>query len=468
MSKEKSLLKNTAIVTVGRVCTQLLSFLLLPLYTVYLSTEEYGVVDLLNTLISLLIPVLTFQVDQGVFRFLIDKREEKKEQNKLITTVSLFLFVQIIIYSIIFIIVNRFIHNDYKYFLLANLIVSSVANYTLQITRGFGDNKKYAIASFLSGAITIILNVALIASLKMGATGMLWATFAGQLICTIYVVVSTKLYKYIKIKAFSNEKLKEILKYSIPLIPNAISWWVVNASDRLIIYKFLDIGQNGIYSVANKFSNIITTIYGIFNITWTESASINIGQDDKNEFFSKIFRVTIEFFSALSLGLIAYMPIAFKILVNGNYIEAYNQIPILILGTFFSILVTFIGSIYVANKVTKEIAKTSIITAIINVVVNIVFINKIGLYAASLSTLIAWFTMFLYRYYDSKKYVNMKVNKMIILKIMVVTIVTFVIYYIKINWISIINAIFITFFSLYLNKNNISFIKETIKQRRRG
>ena len=68
MNREKSLLKNTIIITIGKVCTQMISFFLLPLYTGILSTEEYGTVDLLNTLVSLLLPIVTFQIEMAVFR----------------------------------------------------------------------------------------------------------------------------------------------------------------------------------------------------------------------------------------------------------------------------------------------------------------------------------------------------------------------------------------------------------------
>ena len=76
MNREKGLIKNTLIITIGKICTQLITFFLLPLYTSILSTEEYGIVDLLNTLVSLLLPIITFQVEQAVFRKLIDNRNK--------------------------------------------------------------------------------------------------------------------------------------------------------------------------------------------------------------------------------------------------------------------------------------------------------------------------------------------------------------------------------------------------------
>ena len=80
MSKEKTLVKNTFIISIGKICTQLITFFLLPVYTAYLSTEQYGIVDLLNTLVSFLLPIITLQLEQGAFRLLIDFRKDKENK----------------------------------------------------------------------------------------------------------------------------------------------------------------------------------------------------------------------------------------------------------------------------------------------------------------------------------------------------------------------------------------------------
>ena len=465
MSKERNLAKNTAIITIGKICTQLMSFFLLPLYTAFLTTTEYGVIDLLHTLISLIIPIISFQVDMGIFRFLIDKRNDKDGKKKLITTIIYFILTQILIYIFVFVFFSRWVNNEYKYFLATNLVATVFTNILLQIARGLGDNKKYAIGSFLSGVATLILNVVLIAKFRMGAYGMLYATLIGNIVCILYIFISLKLYKYIDRKDYSKVVLKDVLKYSVPLIPNAISWWIVNVSDRIIITYFMNIAMNGIYSVANKFSALITTMYNVFNMAWTESAAVNFSSDDRNEFFSNIFDKTIRIFCSLGLGIIAYMPFVFDLLINQNYSMAYMQIPILIIGTMFNILVSFLGTIYVAKKLTKEISKTSFIAATINIIVNVVLIEKIGLFAASISTLVAWVSMFIYRLIDSRKYVQIKIDIKLTITILVMTIMTLLTYYIRNIILCIIVALLVTIYAFYINKDNAKFVLGVIKEK---
>ena len=465
MSKGKDLAKNTAIVSIGKICTQLITFLLLPVYTAVLSNEEYGVVDLLNTLTSLLLPIVTLQIEQGIFRYLIDCRENNEKQIKLITTIIRFMIIQSIVCIVIFLCVSPFIHNEYKYFLMANLLMGIFSSLLLQICRGLGDNATYAIGSFITGAFTVVLNVIFIVAFRWGAYGMLGAIAISNFICSVYIFLKRKIYKYIKPKQFDKKILKEIIKYSVPLIPNMISWWIVSASDRTIISAVIGIAQNGIYSAANKFSGVFTTLYSVFNLTWTESASININSEDRDEFFSKILDFVIRFFGCLCLGTIAVMPFVFNILINEKFAEAYYQIPILILGSVFNILVSFVGSIYVAKKLTKEIAKTSIISAVINIFVNIALIKSIGLYAASISTVIAYALMFIYRWIDVKKYVKFNVNKILMFALTIMYGITIFTYYLKNTTISVVVLVIVVIFAIITNLNSVSYLKQIVKDK---
>ena len=102
MSREGTLIKNTAIITIGKICTQLITFFLLPLYTSLLSTQEYGIIDLLNTLVSLLVPIVTLQIEQGIFRDLIEVRGNKEKETKIISTGLIVVSVQMLGYLLLY------------------------------------------------------------------------------------------------------------------------------------------------------------------------------------------------------------------------------------------------------------------------------------------------------------------------------------------------------------------------------
>lgn len=459
--REKQLLKNTGILAIGKLCTQFISFFLLPLYTAFLSTSDFGIVDLLNNYIALFIPLFFFQIDQAIFRFLIDARDNLKKQAELISTSFCVIFIQTVIFVILFCIASPFIKNDFKFFILTNVIVTCYSGFLLQISRGLGDNLSYSIGSFISGVITVVLNVILITIFHMGAYGMLLASFIANISCILFLVIKKQIYKIFSFKKYKRDIKKILLHYSIPLIPNQLSWWVVNVSDRTIITHFISIGANGIYSAANKFSSICITLFNIFNMTWAESASIHLKDNDSSDFFSNVFNATIKLFVSLCLNIIAFMPFVFKYLITGqSFSTAYYQIPILMIATIFNIIVSLLGSIYVALKKSKEIANTSIISAIINLGINLLLIKYIGLYAASISTLIAYLSMSIYRYIDIQKYVKIKLDRRFVFISLTITIIITTFYYINNKYIHII-AILITILFAYLY--NINALKSLTK-----
>ena len=463
MSREKNLLKNTVIITIGKICTQLITFFLLPVYTALLSTEEYGTVDLLNTLVSLCIPIVTFQIEQALFRHLIDNRNNEDEIKNTITTTLVTITVQSILYLLIFICISPLINNQYKYYLATNVIACIFSSIMLQISRGLGDNKKYAIGSFITALTTVLLNVLFIVGFKWGAYGMLTATLIGNIACSIYIFIAKKVYKYLKFKLYSSELLKKLWKYSLPLIPNAISWWIFNSSDRIIVSSILGIGDNGILSAAYKFSSVYITIYNIFNMTWTESASLHINDKDNNQFFSKIVDTTLRLFTVICFGIITCMPFIFPIMINEKFGQAYNQIPILMLSSLFNVVVGLVSVIYIAKKDTKAVAKTSILAAIINIVVNLGLIKFVGLYAASISTLVAYFIMAIYRMYDVRKYIKINLNKKFVISAIIMIPIIFICYYINNLYLNVIMILIVIMYAWLINRKSIGLIMNMVK-----
>ena len=463
MNKKKELARNTIIIFLGKICTQLLSFFLLPLYTSYLTTEDFGMVDLIITYVSLLVPVITIQMEMAAFRFLVDARDNEKEKTKIISNILSCVLPLIILFTIGYLFVISFVHIKYASLIIINIIISICTNLLLQMSRGLGETKKYTIGSAISGIITIVMNVLLIVVFKQGASGMLLSMIIAGLCCSIFLFFNLKIYKYIDFKTRSKKMMKELIKYSLPLIPNGISWWIVNVSDRTIISIFLGVAFNGIYAVANKFSGAFVTIFNIFSLSWTESAALHIDDDDRDKFFSDMNNMIIKLFSSIALGVIAVMPFVFSILVDKSYGEAYGQIPILMIASLFSVVVGLYSAIYIAKKMTKQVASTSIISAIINIIVNLALIKFIGLYAASISTAVAYFVMMIYRHYDLKKYVNIKYEKGIIISILLMFIISIALYYFN-NFIGNgINLLIVCVYALVMNKDLLSNLINTIK-----
>ena len=463
MNKKKQLAKNTIIILIGKLCTQFISFFLLPLYTKILTTDEYGVVDLITSYVALCVPLITLQIENALFRFLIDNREREEEKKKIITNAYITAIISVIIIFIIFTIVHLVININLYIYISILVFVTILSNMQLQASRGLGDNLAYSIGSMIAGISTIIFNILFLVVLGFRVEGMLISSILGNILCFIFVFIKTKTYNYINIVSFAKDKVKEMLKYSLPLVPNGIMWWIINVSDRTIISIVMDTSANGIYAVSNKFSHLLVSFYNIFNISWTESAALHIDAEDRDEFFSTTINTMFKLFSSACVGMIAYLSILFPYFVNSNFNDAYNYIPILLYGTLFNVLVGLLSVVYVAKKNTKEIAKTSFFSGIINVVINLVLIKQIGIYAAAISTLVAFGTMAVYRYFDVKKYVKIKFEKRYIVILMIVSIFCCMLYYINNIYLNILNCVVITIYSIIINFKFMKGIIQTIK-----
>ena len=452
MNKKKQLAKNTIIIFFGRVSTQLISFFLLPLYTGYLATKEYGLVDLIQTYVTLLVPIITLELEMSIFRWLVDSRGKEKDTKKLISNNFFVLTISLLIFSILYVVVTSFINIPFRWLILVDIIICVLGGNFLQVARGFGKTLDYSISCILTGITTVVSNIILICHFGMGAEGMIISMALANFICGLYLFIRLKLYKLIDFKLKDTKLLKEMYKYSIPLIPNSVSWWIVNVSDRTIISFILGSGANGLYAISNKFPTIISSLTGVFNLSWSESAALHINSKDRDEFFSDVFNTIMKLFTAMGVGMIACMPFVFPLLINTKYNDAYNYIPYLVLGSVFNVAICLYSQVYLAKKLSKQVASTAILGAVINILINIVFIKYIGLYAAAISTAISYFVMMVYRHIDLKKYVNIKISKGFIINTVIIFSYSIFLYYQRDMLLNIINLVVVVAYAYLINR----------------
>jgi O-antigen/teichoic acid export membrane protein len=311
--------------------------------------------------------------------------------------------------------------------------------------------------------IIILLNIYFIVILKLGVNGLLLSSIISNFLMSIFLFWRLKVYKYISKKNYDLKLMKEMVFYSLPLVPNSISWAIINLSDRIVIMLILGSSMNGIYSIANKFPTIIGTIYGFFYIAWKEAASKIIKTNDRYSTYNSVYSVINNFLFSITICLISVMPFLFPILINKNYSDAYMYIPILTIAMYYSNLSGYYGGIFAAYKNTKIMGKTTIISAIVNLAINLMLISFIGVYAAAISTLVSCIFVYLYRKIKITNYVKITDDKPVYIYILVLT-ALLISYYFNMFYINILTLLLTIIYSLYLNKVLISNGFKQIKQ----
>lgn len=228
-----------------------------------------------------------------------------------------------------------------------------------------------------------------IVAFKIGIVGLFLSSIISNVIISFIAFKKLHVLEGASVRLYDKKLMKEMVKYSIPLVPNSISWSIINFSDRIIVSSVLGTAENGVYSMANKFPTYIDNIYNFFYTAWKEASAKALHYDEPERFYNQIYNSLRRMLDAIVLGSIAILPFIFSFFIKKDFSVAYIYVPVLIVATYFSNLSSFIGGIFTAYKDTKIIGKTTIIAATINLVVNLLCIKFIGLWAAAVSTLVA-------------------------------------------------------------------------------
>lgn len=410
MSREKELIKNTFVLSIGRFLPKVFSFVTLPILTACLTKLEYGTYDLISTLVMLVIPIATLQIQSSAFRFLIDCRSDKEASSRIISNI----FVVTIPVSLLCSFSIQFFFPSFDFSLRVLISVyfflDTIQLTVSQITRGLGNNIAYSIGAIILLLVFTISLVCGVYLLRAGLHGVMLSLCLSKLVGMLYLAGKIKLFSYISLSLVSTEQIRQLLAYSWPMVPNNLSSWVLRLSDRLVITSFLGLEANAVYAVANKIPHMLSLAQTIMAMAWHENAAIAAGDMDADQYYSKMLdKIFCLMFGCTAL-LIAASPGLFRLLIKGDYAEAYYHMPVLILATFFLIMSSYFGGIYIAHKKTVNVGISTMAAAAINLIIDLAFVNRIGIWAGSISTLVAYMVLYVYRMFNCQRFQKIDVN----------------------------------------------------------
>lgn len=372
--------------------------------------EDYGKLDVINTTVSLLVPILSLQIIEAVFRFAVEFRKEQKSED-LLSSALLFSTVAIVFsLSLYPVLIKISVFSEYSTYFFAIFYLTILRGIVRQYIRGIEKIKLYVLSDILYSLVFVISNLILLVGLKLGIKAYLLSNIFALLVSSLFIIVFSGLYKQIRLK-LNKTLLKEMLAYSVPLIPNGIMWWIVTASDRYIVTYFLGYESTGIYSVAARFPSLLTVLYGIFFQAWQLSAMEEYGKEDYGVFFGKVFGVISSMMFLSSSLLFLIIKPFMGVFVGRAYAESWKYVPFLFLGAVFNTFASFYGVNYTASKRTIGAFSTSVVAAGVKIVSILAAIKLLGLQAASISSLLAYLSMWLARIFHTRKLVQTKVDR---------------------------------------------------------
>lgn len=418
-NKYKRLAKNSFWTLIGNTGSKLLGFLLLPLYTRWLGTAGFGESDLVTTYSSFLVCIMTMCVADGIFVF--TKNQGFKEKKTYFTSSLFFIAVVLVLWAVIWgalaVIFYKFkVYNSFSdnLWLIYGIVVTSfLQQFTQQFILSLEMIKIYSLTGIVHSLLTLFFSYLLIPS--FGVRGYILSIIYANLLTSIYSFTLSRSYQYISFTLFDKDKVRTLLRYSIPLIPNGIMWWLVSAMNRPVMEFNLDYSSIGIFAVANRFPAVITMVFAVFSVAWNISVFEEYGKDGYETFYKKIFRMLFLVIVVAACFVILLSELIVSIFAAPEFHEAWKYMIILVIGSVFSCLSAFFGTNFGVVKQSKYFFYSSIWGALTSIVLNFLLIPAFGLWGTSISVVMSFVVMMMSRYIYSLKYVSISLIQYVII-----------------------------------------------------
>lgn len=406
-ARVKYLAKNTLLFTLGNLGTKLITFFLVPLYTGVLSKTEYGTADLMLTIASFVVPILICNINEAVMRFMLDKNAN---QDKILSTGFLVIGIMCLCSTACIPLIKLYApFQDCYLYVYLYFISRGVLTVLLYNLRGKEQLLRFSIGNIIHVLCIAIFNILFLLIFKWRLKGLLLSYIIGNIVTIIYAAFAGNIFKSLCNLKIDIKLTKEMLKFSVVLIPNSFMWWIMNSSDRIMLTAMSGVAASGVYAVSSKIPSLISMISSIFNQAWNYSAIKEDESKDKNDYNNEVFTFLLAITSIISLGVLLILKPFMKIYVSDEYYDAWKYSPPIIVGTLFLVLATFLSSQYTVKKDSKGFLFSSTSGAVINILLNFILIPVIGALGAAIATGISYLLVYLYRAIDTKKYFTVHV-----------------------------------------------------------
>lgn len=407
-SRAKSLIKNTGIFAIGTFGSKILTLLVIPLCTHYIATADMGVYDMVYTVIALLQPVAVLAIPESLFRWIIDAKVDKRAVYS--TWLTLFIALSAM-FTIMFWICWLIIGFGDALLMYALVILSCLYQSFQYGTRGLHNNRLFAASGILYAVVYCASCFALVVVLGVGYRGLLYAMLVGTIVTSALLLAAQRELRSFASSGIDRVLAKEMLGYSLFLLPNQLSWWAMTMLCRVIIVGFMGYSANGIFSVAMKFPSALSMISSIFTPAWQEQAIMLFDGDEKDAYFSKVFNQYAVLLLTLLIPGVPLTKLFVQAAMDPAYYSCFDVVAILYLGAVVNALSSFVGVLYLCAKDTKGAASTTIIGAVANTALSMMLVPFVGLVGAALGNLIGNAAILVVRLRQTRKYCVLRVQR---------------------------------------------------------
>ena len=462
MGKFKNLISDTLIFAVGNFTVKLLYFVLMPIYTISLSSDEFGLADLLNNTLQLLIPILTLSISDAVFRFMLDKNSDRSQFLSNGFYVLLGSIIVVIFCTILF---SLIFHTDlYWYYFVLWYIVEALRVLFAQYTRAEGKIWTFSLNGIIGAFVLLVTTYLLVLKMKLGVNGYLISFVVSDIASIVFLICRVSIIKRIKWNKVRKSVLKMMLAYCLPLIPNMLSWWFTNISSRYVLAGFCGLSIAGLFSSASKLPALLNIVSSIFQQSWQIASVREFQESQTSSFFDSVFR-KYSFLCLMACSiLIILVPYVSKIVLQGEFYKAWTYTPMLLFSALLGCYSTFLGTFYSVVKDNVKAMKSTLWGAGVNVLLCICTIPFIGVIGALAANAISYLIIVAVRTRDVQNYIYLPINYKILLTSVFTCLSQAITISLNLNlglYVSVLSMIII----MFLHKNELICVTKILKKK---
>lgn len=458
-NRYKRLVSDIFIFVIGTVLAKAIQFVLMPLYTSYMTTETYGAAELTNNLSELFFPVATLCIYEAAFRYAVDPEFD----NKYLATISSEILIKSSVLGGIAALTAKFVFNYEQAFYLFFILYSYSFRMTMAYyIRGTGKAQIFAISGIINAVSLGIFNIIFLVLFDAGETGYLLSIGLSYCTSAIYLFVYGRIPKEIDFHINDKREERNILfRYCLPLIFYNVLYWFITISGRYILMLFTDTSTVGKYVAAIKITAIVNMIQQAVYAALQLNSSRIFTDDDKEKYYTKINNIFISIYLFLGSVIICFIPVLARLTLKNDFYDAKIFLPAIMLGSLINCISSLLSAMYSAYKKTSNMVSVSIIGAVINIGVGMILTPYMGIWGVCIASILCYISQVLYKAYDINKFCRLNYNYMTIIPSFLLLLIQVFILSFDINYkyiLSITLMLFIFFINLKMMLNTIRLL----------
>ncbi len=408
-SRKVNLVKNATLLAVGNMSSRLLSFILLPVFAFYLKPSDYGEIDIYITVLTILCIVVSLQSIEASFRFIQDCSTDQERTITLSNSLAISI-AGIGIFSLGMLIAGYASNFRYSALFILYVATSIIANLFLHSARGMKKMLAYTVISIASTIMQVLCNIIFIAGMGMGAVALLWTPIISNALVAAILVIKVNIPRYCKPGAVRIRHIKEQLKYSLPLIPNAICVWLLSALGRFILLLYYGTSEVGLLVFTLKFPLLLETVNNIFMMAWQMSVISEYKASDRDVFASEVFHQFSRLLLSAMLVILPLVKVAIFTIMGKDYAGTWVFIPVFFFGVVFNSYAQFYSMGFFSVKKTNEVFYSAFVSLAVYAAVGLLSAKPLHIFGVGMAYSAAGLINWLFVKKRVEAYIKIRIN----------------------------------------------------------